>query len=152
MWIDLLALIGAIWLILRSLVLREDELRAVEQRLGQPLPADLRELLLRHNGYRSLSIDPASTFRVVSKTDLAEIEKRALLGDTDRDVLGATRLALPSAQALSGCWIVRASSEYAPPLLLCPPGHPRQGVIDLNRNVQFPSVIAMARSRAAQRL
>lgn len=130
-----------------------EALAATEQRLGRALPADYRELLLRHDGHPMLGLDAIAKVHVL---DADELARNIWLNDLARPrsaqgVPGAQPANLASREELVGCLALQADSDQvSAATVLCPGGHPQAGVFDLRMLLRYPDVLSLARTRAAQ--
>jgi cell wall assembly regulator SMI1/Zn-dependent protease len=130
-----------------------EDLAAAEQRLGRVLPADYRELLLRHDGHPMLGLDPVAQVHVL---DAGELANNMWLQDLARprraqSTPGAQPVKLAAGDELVGCMALQADSEHlSTSIVLCPGGHPQAGVLDLRQLLRYPDVLSLARTRAAQ--
>lgn len=126
-----------------------EALAAAEQRLGRALPADYRELLLRHDGYPILGLDPVAQVHLL---DASELAKNMWLQDLARPrgaqaIPGAQPVRIVAGDELIGCLALEHRSTAT---VLCPGGHPLAGVLDLRMLLRYPDVLSLARTRAAQ--
>lgn len=130
-----------------------EALAAAEQRLGRALPADYRELLLRHDGHPMLGLDPVAKVHVL---DASEVAKNIWLQDLARPsstqaMPGALPARLAAREELVGCLALQADSEHlSASTVLCPAGHPQAGVLELRQMLRYHDVLTLARARAAQ--
>lgn len=130
----------------------EVALAAAEQRLGRSLPGDYRQFLQHHDGLPMLALGAIADVHVL---DTMELAKNSWLAELPRSgearhFPGAQALTLGASAELVGCWALQGDSDYSSSaIVLCPEGHQHAGVIDLRQLLRYPSVIALARSRAA---
>lgn len=138
-------------------------LQAVEARLGQPLPADLRRLLLLHDGVPQLHLLPAQRFEPLrlgrgtdapARLDLAHPAPFTLVDSAAVEEPHA----LLQPEALRGCIVVGAYGrpgeeqvQAAPSLLWCPQ-LAAQGLqfLDLGRHQAFADATALVREQVAR--
>ncbi len=137
-------------------------LQAVEARLGQPLPADLRRLLLLHDGVPQLHLLPARRFEPLHLGRGADASDRLVAHPAPFTLIDSAAAEEPHAvlqsEALRGCIVVGAYGrpgeeqiQAAPSLLWCPQ-LAAQGLqfLDLGRHQAFADATALVREQVAR--
>ncbi len=72
-----------------------------------------------------------------------------LMADIEGAFPGAIPVKIKDANELIGCLSLTPPERASIDLLLCPPGHLHQGVLELRRLLRYPDLLTMARSHAA---